>query len=210
MVTSGINEKSKQFADSLEELSNSQDLFIVFIDLCDSTLFKQSCKPRDLPEFHWIARQKFFLVKTASIVTNYGGEIVKTIGDEIMATFPSSKNPIEILLCIKEISAVFETSPLYKTKTDKIKIKSSIDFGTCFDGTVTKTDVFDPIGTAVDRCARISKGATQNSIVFTEELYETILQIDNKFFESEDFELSLEKDDFKGLGEINFYRLAFK
>ena len=39
----------------------------------------------------------------------------------------------------------------------KIEAKASIDFGLCYDGSIDDSGRIDPIGTCVDRCARLNK-----------------------------------------------------
>ena len=78
-----------------------------------------------------------------------------------------------------------------------------MDFGTCYNGCITEFKIFDPIGTCVDRCARISKKATENSIVFSSDFFEILKQDNSKFISN------LEEGDelMKGLGMVKYYKL---
>ena len=64
---------------------------VVFIDMVDSTQFKTDCA--DEPE-KWIYRVKLFSEIISEYVEQYGGKVVKYIGDEVMATFVQKPNPI--------------------------------------------------------------------------------------------------------------------
>lgn len=199
------NDSAIALSDSLESLSESRDLFILFLDLCDSTQFKQYCLEEDIPESVWITRQKVFLSRSARIVRHYDGTIIKTIGDEIMATFSIKSNPLSILNCCVETFNTFANLKSYNKGKFKITCKAAVDFGSCYDGEIFQKNIFDPIGTPVDRCARIAKHALPNSIVLSREFHEAYGQSHGAFQKELVEELT---ETFKGLGEITFYRYS--
>jgi len=194
-----------RLAESLENISETYDLFILFIDLCDSTEIKQHCYEQQIPDHTWIMRTIVFLSRTARIIQQYSGSIVKTIGDEVMATFPFNTNPVDIIRCILEIFQTFDNLKSYKTGKFKIYSKASIDFGTCFDGQLIYSGVIDPIGTCVDRCARLGKYVSKNEIIISEEFYELLLEKNYKF---DSFQIHHGKDELKGLGLVKYYKLS--
>ena len=95
-------QRIQALTDSLEEFSESFDTYVLFIDLCRSSEIKQHCLEKELPDSFWITGQKIFLGRTASIVHQYDGVVVKTIGDEIMATFAPDYEPDRIVRCCIE------------------------------------------------------------------------------------------------------------
>jgi len=132
-------EKSNRAAilsDLIESLSESRDIYILFLDLCDSTAFKEHCLKLDIPESVWITRQKVFLSRTAKIIQHYRGTIVKTIGDEIMATFSVDVTPSSILNCCAETFKAFNSLKSYNKGVFKISCKAAVDFGSCYDGDI--------------------------------------------------------------------------
>ena len=89
----------ESLTESLEALSESVELYILFIDLCNSTAIKKFCRENSLPDSFWITRQKVFLGRCATIVKQYGGQVIKTIGDEVMSTFYGDAEPKGIVKC---------------------------------------------------------------------------------------------------------------
>jgi class 3 adenylate cyclase len=190
-----------KLTDSLEELSNSKDLYVLFVDMCDSTEFKNYCKQNDIPDSVWIQRQLFFLERCSLIIRNYKGDIIKTIGDEVMATFPISIDPINIIYCIIEVFGGFSNIKAYNKGKFIIKSKASIDFGECYNGSVFTNKVFDPIGTCVDRCARISKNISADEIVFSKDYFNLI----DKKINTIGLQIISRQEELKGLGVVDFY-----
>lgn len=196
--------KIENLTDTLESFVESKDLFILMIDLCDSTGLKQFCIDSNLPDSFWIMRQKIFLARTAKIIRQYKGNIVKTIGDEIMAIFEIDIDPKKIIKCCTEVFQNFDGLKQYNKGKFKINSKASIDFGNCVNGDILDNSQYDPIGRCVDRCARISKYVNQNEIVFSEEFFE-ILQLKSKTIFG--YKIAPLVESLKGLGKINFYKL---
>ncbi|PKL16342.1 MAG: hypothetical protein CVV49_16730 [Spirochaetae bacterium HGW-Spirochaetae-5] len=190
--------------DSLESFSNTNDLYIVFIDLCDSTDFKQFCLESDIPDNFWVTRQLIFLSRTAKIIKSHKGTVIKTIGDEVMATFDYNENPENIIKTCVEVFQSFDNLKMYNKGKFKIKCKASIDCGTCHNGQITDSIIFDPVGPCVDRCARISKNLNKNEIVCSSDFYDIIKQnsIDIDIYRPEK-----QNEELKGLGYTEFYKL---
>jgi class 3 adenylate cyclase len=199
-------EKAINLGESLETLSESYDLYILFIDLCGSTEIKQFCLENEIPDITWISRLQIFLARTATIIQQYEGQIIKTIGDEVMATFSIQTNPSDIIKCVMEIFQTFDNLKSYKTGKFKIFSKAAIDFGSCFNGQLLDIDVIDPIGTCVDRCARLGKYVNKGEIIFSCNFHELLTESNFKF---SNFNLTPSKDLMKGLGEIEYYKISF-
>ena len=186
---------------SLEELSNSQDIYILFIDMCDSTEFKQYCLQNEIPDSVWILRQYMFLERCSTIIRSYSGTIIKTIGDEVMATFSTTIKPISIIRCVIEIFGTFENIKAYNKGKFIIQSKASIDFGECYDGSVLNNDLFDPIGSCVDRCARIAKYISKKEIALSKDYYELI----SNEIDTLGVKVEAKKQELKGLSQVDYY-----
>lgn len=191
-------------SESLEEFNDSKDVYILFLDLCDSTEFKQFCLDSGIPDSIWIFRQHTFLSRTAKLIKHYKGNIVKTIGDEIMAYFANDISPISIINCCQEVFKGFKNLKSYNTGKFIIKSKASIDFGTCYNGQIITPNQFDPIGRSVDRCARISKFAEADSIVFSSD-FKSVLDEKNP---KVNLKLETLQETLKGLGKISFFKIS--
>jgi class 3 adenylate cyclase len=155
-----------------------------------------------MPDSVWIQRQLVFLSRVGNLIRLSGGTIIKTIGDELMGTFDKETSISKIVDCYLTIHGTFENLRAYNKGRFKIKVKGAIDFGECYNGNVLG-DIFDPIGTSVDRCARMMKHANSSSLLFS----------DNAFSEDElvkakkSFTLSEFTESFKGLGATHFWGL---
>ncbi|TGL55268.1 adenylate/guanylate cyclase domain-containing protein [Leptospira wolffii] len=204
MSSDNTLERVEKLSETLEVLSSEYDLYILFIDLCDSTSFKKYCLDNSMPPFIWISRQMVFLSRTANVISRYNGTIVKTIGDEVMATFPTDVHVETIFKCCREVFQLFDNLKAFNKIPFKIEAKASLDFGTCFDGRIIDTAFVDPIGTAVDRCARMSKHASANSVVISPDLRQICVEQD---FQLESEIITEIEDDLKGLGKTKIYKI---
>jgi class 3 adenylate cyclase len=186
-------------------ISDSADLFLMFIDLCGSTEYKFDLIKKNIPDITWIFRQLIFLRRCADIIQKHNGTVVKTIGDEIFAYFPSDSDPQIILKCAVEIIQSFDNLKSFKD-TSRIEAKASIDVGPTYNGSILNTVKYDPIGTPVDRCARLNSKASENEVIFSEDFKQTILQNngdEKSFFEK--YGIKENVKELKGLGEIKYF-----
>jgi class 3 adenylate cyclase len=197
--------KVELLSDSIESLSRTFDLYILFIDLCDSTRIKQFCLENQIPDSVWIIRQMIFLSRTSTIIQSYGGQVIKTIGDEVMSVFDITKDPPQILKCCFDVFQSFHNLKGYNKGTFIINAKAAIDYGTCYDGHLFGTSSIDPIGSCVDRCARISKHAGKSQIVFSDD-FKSVL--DEKAVDLTPYKIETLNEEFKGLGQVLFHRLT--
>lgn len=197
-------DKVNSLSKIIEDFTKSRNVFILFVDLCDSTAFKQFCLENEIPDTTWILRQQTFLSRTAQLIKDYEGSLVKTIGDEIMATFPTEADPKNILLCCLETCNLFNGLKSYNKGKFKIKLKAAIDVGPCYDGCIIDNQIFDPIGTCVDRCARIAKFANTNTVVFSKSFFEILKERNPDSVYNEIESLS---ENLKGLGNVEFFRM---
>ena len=195
------SDKILKLTSSLEEFSNSQDTYILFIDMCDSTEFKQYCLQNEMPDSVWIIRQYVFLERCSTIIRSYNGIIIKTIGDEVMATFYPTDDPLNIIRCVIEIFETFKNIKAYNKGKFIIHSKASIDFGECYNGSVFDNDLFDPIGSCVDRCARIAQFVSAKEIALSKDYYDLI----SNNIATLGIQIEIKKEELKGLGDANFY-----
>jgi class 3 adenylate cyclase len=179
--------------------SDRSDIFIMFVDLCGSTAYKQKNT-----EFNWVLRQILFLQRAARLAEKRDGIVVKTIGDEIMVIFPASIVPGDILECAKEIALYFENLEIFRG-SEKIEAKISIDFGPTINGSIVNTVPYDPIGTPVDRCARLNSITNNKEITFSEEFMSTLLFSSSEAALQEKYGYGKRLGDLKGIKENDVY-----
>lgn len=188
-------------------IGESVNVFILFADLCGSTEYKSNCRALKQPDFIWISRQLLFLKRAAGIVKKHKGTVVKTIGDEILASFEAATDPLDVLKCAIEIIQGYENIKVFEGPS-KIEVKVSIDFGSTYHGAIVDRGPFDPIGLPVDRCARLNAIAKRNEILFSEEF---LLVVSPKYRQKEfiaKYGCKSYKEDLKGIGQINYFSIS--
>lgn len=201
------NRKIKSFTQLAEYIvGDSGDVFLLFADLCGSTAYKEKCFSQGTPDFVWISRQLIFLQRTNELIKKYQGVTVKTSGDGLFAYFPVTALPKEIIICAMEVIQAFQKLKSFQGDS-KIEVKVSIDFGPTYNGAVINSRLYDPIGTSVDRCARLNSIAKNNEIFFSQQFLETIN--DQKGLESE-YSIQNSEADLKGIGKTKYYKIFLK
>ena len=202
--------KVKLLPDIVESfVGDSADVFILFIDLCGSTEYKQSCIESKQPDLNWIFRQLIFLQRAADNIKSHEGVVVKTIGDEIFAFFEATTNPEDVLKCSIEIIQGYGNLKAYKGPS-KIEAKASIDFGSTYNGSIVESVEFDPIGLPVDRCARLNMLAKKNEILFSKDFLKIAEAKSSAKKFSDKYGYDTHKEDLKGIGKTEYYSLMAK
>ncbi len=200
--------KIKRLGELFEFLvEDSADVFVMFVDLCGSTEYKQYCAAQRMPELTWITRQLLFLQRAATFVKKYKGIIVKTVGDELMAIFQPSTPPDEVLKCAIEILQSFGNFKPFQGKA-LIEAKVSIDFGPTYNGSLIDAVPYDPIGTPVDRCARLNSIANKNEVTFSHDFLSTLLANSTEIQLREKYKFKERQENLKGIGAISVYSVA--
>ncbi|MGH7595659.1 MAG: adenylate/guanylate cyclase domain-containing protein [bacterium] len=196
-----------QLVESL--VGDARDVFLLFVDLCGSTEYKMYCSTQGQPDSTWILRQLIFLQGAAALVKQYRGVVVKTIGDELFAYFESTADPENVLKCAIEIIQGYENLKAYQGKA-KLEARVSIDVGLAYNGSILASVSFDPIGSPVDRCARLNSIGKKNEIVFSEDF----LVLMEAKLSSQDFKAKYgyrtHSKKLKGFGKVKFYSIFAK
>lgn len=202
--------KVELLPDIIESIAgDTADVFIVFLDLCGSTEYKQRCIESDQPDFTWICRQLIFLQRAADNIKKREGVVVKTIGDEIFAFFEATTDPELVLKCAIEIIQGYGNLNAYQGSS-KIEVKASIDFGLTYNGSIVDSVEFDPIGLTVDRCARLNSLAKNNEILFSKDFLKIAESITSPKEFNNKYGYDNHKENLKGIGKIEYYRIIVK
>jgi class 3 adenylate cyclase len=190
-------------------VKDSADLYLLFVDLCGSTEYKYTFVKNDLPDTVWIQRQLTFLNRVAEIIARYDGIVVKTVGDEVIGSFHATADPSLVLRCAMDAVTSCRNLKSY-TGRSRIESKASIDLGLTYNGSVIDHSPYDPIGTPVDRCARLNGIAGRNEIVMSDSYWESMVDFYAKDGKKPILKPSLHKKNLKGLGKVNYRRLVLK
>ena len=170
-----------------------------------STEFKQTIILNGLPDTIWIHRQLTFLNRVATLIQRYGGSVVKTIGDEVFGFFDATVDPNSAFLCAVEAIKICRNLKSYTNKS-RIEAKASLDVGLTYNGSLSETAPYDPIGTPVDRCARLNSLAVRNEIVMSDDFLTTLSDSYNKVHKKFTLKIKSQTSNLKGLGRTRYHR----
>jgi class 3 adenylate cyclase len=135
---------------------------VAFVDMAGSTSFK--IDKQGQPD-EWISRLEQFIDHVSAQVRETGGEVVKYIGDEVMALFRGTSPAGSALKLAERIGAMQEH--LSKATGVSTKLKVAVDAGDAYLLRLEGHAVPDSQGTMVDRCARIARYADPGTVLFS-------------------------------------------
>jgi class 3 adenylate cyclase len=133
------------------------NLTFLFTDLKSSTELYE--RVGDLVAYDLV--QKHFRVLT-DVVRGNGGAVVKTIGDAIMATFPTPERGLGAALGMRDAMVAFNQS----TEKEDLLVKIGLHAGPCL--AVTLNDRLDYFGSTVNIAARVQGLADAQTILTTD------------------------------------------
>jgi class 3 adenylate cyclase len=133
------------------------NLTILFTDLKSSTELYE--RVGDLVAYDLV--QRHFRV-LADVVRTCGGAVVKTIGDAIMATFPTPERGLDAALGMRDAMTRFNG----ETKHDDLLIKIGIHAGPCL--AVMLNERLDYFGSTVNIAARVQGLADAQGVLTTD------------------------------------------
>ena len=144
--------------------------FVGMVDITESTKMASKIIPSKITKYYSI-----FLNSMSSIIREYGGIVVKNLGDCILFYFANENNSeynckriIECSMTMTECSCIIDDL-LQKEGLTSIKYRISCDYGNILLAkTATYTDIFGP---TVNYCSKINKLASNNGIVIGNDLY---------------------------------------
>jgi adenylate cyclase len=137
-----------------------RNLSFLFSDLKGSTMLYDTIG--DSPAYARV-RDHFDVMK--AIIARWRGALVKTIGDAVMAVFPSAEDAIEASL---EIQREFTTGSIAQNDP-QLRVKLGLHRGPCI--AVNANDLLDYFGSTVNIAARVQNESTGGDIVITPEVF---------------------------------------
>jgi class 3 adenylate cyclase len=158
----------KTLQQAIKKHLEDTERIIVFIDLVGSTRFKieYSAEP-----WIWIARLSLFYQILSKSAKQYGGTVVKFIGDEAMISFDGSR----IEAAVNLITSIATIEDEMQKRTGRpAKIKIAADIGHVYEFNIIEHGPPDPQGTPTDRCARIAKRCLPGQVLVSQELYQRL------------------------------------
>lgn len=146
---------------SADETFAIRSLVIVFTDIKGSTALYERLGDSDA---YYLVKKHFKIL--TQVVKKYGGAVVKTIGDAVMATFMVSADAVRALF---EMQTAFEIFNAQKNIKDDIIIKVGAHRGACI--AVTSNERLDYFGRTVNIAARVQGLSTGADIVLSQFLF---------------------------------------
>lgn len=176
----------KQQKDILLQFSEySSNYCVCFVDIVGSTKLTSKLSDLETSKFYSI-----FLNSMATIVTQYGGVVVKNVGDALLYYFPKTDTdeiePFENMLkCSMDMleSRIKINEKLASEKLPEVSYRISATFGPVRVAIVATSTIDDIFGATVNTCAKINTLANPNTLVVGESFYNKIKGISRYSFE---------------------------
>jgi len=165
----------KQQEDILLQFSDYSEKYCVcMIDIMNSTKVTSNLSDSETSEFY-----RIFLNSVAIIVRNFGGIVIKNIGDALLFYFPVLQSEKEstvekCLNCCLKLGESHEDilEKLQKENLPNVDYRTSATYGMVRIARTSTSSVNDIFGTTVNRCAKINRTAPANGLIIGEEFYE--------------------------------------
>jgi len=172
----------KQQQDVLLQFSDqSENYFVCFLDVIGST--KLTAKLTDLESSKFYS---IFLNSMAIWISDYGGIVVKNIGDALLFYFPKTntqgndaiKNALECCLKLGEYNKQI-CKKMQEEGLPVFDYKISATYGSVRVAKMATSAIDDIFGSTVNKCAKINRFAPPNGLVIGEALYGIIKSFDS-------------------------------
>ena len=174
----------KQQEDILLQFSeNSEKYCVCMVDIMNSTKLTSQLSDSQTSDFY-----RIFLNSVAIIVRNFGGIVVKNIGDALLFYFPAhSEKEYVVKKCLNCCLTLGEShenivAKLKDENLPTVDYRISATFGTVRIAKISTSSVNDIFGTTVNRCAKINRTAPANGLIIGEELYQNVKTLEDFVF----------------------------
>ena len=166
----------KQQEDILLQFSEDSEKYCVcMVDIMNSTKLTSELSDSQTSDFY-----RIFLNTVAIIVRNFGGIVVKNIGDALLFYFSAHTEKEYVLKkCINCCLTLGEShekivAKLKDENLPTVDYRISATFGTVRIAKISTSSVNDIFGTTVNRCAKINRTAPANGLIIGKEFYENV------------------------------------
>lgn len=175
----------KQQEDILLQFSDYSEKYCVcMVDIMNSTKITSELSDSQTSEFY-----RIFLNSVALTVRNFGGIVVKNIGDALLFYFPvlHSEKELTMKKCLNCCLTLGEShkdivKKLNEEGLPSINFRTSATFGQVRIARTSTSSVNDIFGTTVNKCAKINRTAPANGLIIGEEFYENAKNLENYNF----------------------------
>jgi class 3 adenylate cyclase len=161
-------------------------MYILYVDLVGSTKMSSDLNSDKL---NVIIRT--FSQEMSYVIENFGGYVLKFVGDAVLAYFPDTKKTTQtdnIIKCARTMNQIIDKAinPIFeKEKFPKLQIKVTIDFGDCSIvryGANKQRSHIDLIGLTLNLAAKMQNYAKPNQIIIGEAVFTKLSSNTKKLF----------------------------
>jgi len=190
----------KQQEDILLHFSEDSEKYCVcMVDIMNSTKLTSELSDSQTSDFY-----RIFLNTVAIIVRNFGGIVVKNIGDALLFYFSAHTEKEYVLK--KCINCCLTLGESHKNIVAKLKDENlptvdyriSATFGTVRIAKISTSSVNDIFGTTVNRCAKINRTAPANGLIIGKEFYENVKTLKDFVFKKVESDVVSPEHSFTG------------
>ena len=191
----------KQQEDILLQFSDHSEKYCVcMVDIMNSTKITAKLSESETSEFY-----NLFLNSIAGIVRNFGGIVIKNIGDALLFYFPVMPSEEESVLkkCLDCCLTLGESHDDIAKKLENQKLpvfdyRISSTYGMVQIAKTSTSSINDIFGNTVNRCAKINRIAPANRLIIDEEFYDSIKIFDDYIFKKIDSDITAPEAGYSG------------
>jgi len=172
----------------VQEQKNTNDSYLVtfsgkeisvivgIVDMVDSTKICAKLGPAKASKYYQV-----FINSMSKILSEYGGVVIKNIGDCLLYYFPYGEKIDEKYYenCINASNALLESHDiicdhLHNMDLPCLNYRVSLDYGNVIMMDANISSICDMIGPPVNMCSKINRSAKENEMVIGGDLYEIV------------------------------------
>jgi len=191
----------KQQEDILLQFSDHSEKYCVcMVDIMNSTKITAKLSESETSEFY-----NLFLNSIAGIVRNFGGIVIKNIGDALLFYFPVMPSEEESVLkkCLDCCLTLGESHDDIAKKLENQKLpvfdyRISSTYGMVQIAKTSTSSINDIFGNTVNRCAKINRIAPANRLIIDEEFYDSTKIFDDYIFKKIDSDITAPEAGYSG------------
>lgn len=154
---------------------NSQSYCIGMVDIVNSTKTTHAMNINKISRYYEI-----FINSISKILSEFGGVVVKNLGDCLLYYFPESSNQKSIFgvtSCLDASLAIIQEhisicNRLHNEKLPSMDYRVSADYGSVIIMNASNSASVDIIGPPVNMVSKINRNAAVNGIVLGSDMYE--------------------------------------
>jgi class 3 adenylate cyclase len=194
-----LDQNSNQIFDSKRSseylvsfLTQPSSYCVGIVDMVNSTKISAQIGSMRASRYYQI-----FLNSMSKIISDFGGSVIKNIGDSLVYYFPksSSDSKYNFTRCIECGLAMIKSQKylseqLVKERLPGIDFRVSADYGSVLIMKSNVSESIDMIGPPLNMCSKINRLAEKNQFVVGGDLFEMIKKLNGyRFKEVKDFSL---------------------